>query len=287
MRVMDIEKLSKSQIVLLTLMVSFVTSIATGIVTVSLMDQAPPSIAQTVNRVVERTVEKVVPSGQSASAAVTTEKTVIVKESDLIVKAVEAVTPSVVRLFTTSKDAEGKDTEVFLGLGIIVSKDGTVVTDAASLPASGSVHIAISGGSTVRGEFLSSDAASGLALLQGATSTSKGDVTWRAASFSASEPVLGETIMSVSGRSTTRLSDGIVTALPSTGEESAGTRVAESSIAPESIAFGSPFLNINGEVVGISTSVSRAVSESAFLASKSILLYTTGTKAADADKPET
>jgi len=53
---MEMEKLNKSQIVLLTLLVSFVTLIATGVVTVSLMDQAPPAIAQTVNRIVERTV---------------------------------------------------------------------------------------------------------------------------------------------------------------------------------------------------------------------------------------
>ena len=55
-RTMEMEKLNKSQIVLLTLLVSFVTLIATGVVTVSLMDQAPPAIAQTVNRIVERTV---------------------------------------------------------------------------------------------------------------------------------------------------------------------------------------------------------------------------------------
>lgn len=281
---MDMEKLSKSQIILLTLMVSFVTSIATGIVTVSLMDQAPPSIAQTVNRVVERTVERVVPSGQSASAAVTTEKTVVVKESDLIVKAVEAVTPSVVRLFATSKDAEGKDTEVFLGLGVVISTDGTIATDAAVLPASGSVTIALPGGSKVSGTFLSSDTVSGLALLQGASSTPEGEVAWRPASFSASEPVLGESVISISGRAATRLADGIVTVLASTDEEGAGARIVEVSIAPGSIAFGSPFLNINGEVVGISTTASRAVSESAFLASKSIILYTTETKAAGEKK---
>ena len=91
---MEIEELSKSQIILLTLLVSFITSIATGIVTVSLMDQAPPIIAQTVNRVIERTVETVVPKGQTASTVVTQEKTVIVKETDLISQAVKKVPPS-------------------------------------------------------------------------------------------------------------------------------------------------------------------------------------------------
>ena len=93
MRAMDLEELSKSQIILLTLLVSFVTSIATGIVTVSLMDQAPPAIAQTVNRIVERTVEKVVSLPSQTAAAVTTEKTVVIKESDLISDAVAKMTP--------------------------------------------------------------------------------------------------------------------------------------------------------------------------------------------------
>src|SRR5216683_1812644 len=97
---MDIEKLTKSQIVLLTLLISFMTSIATGIVTVSLMQQAPPAITETVNRVVEHTVEKVV-QGQVASVAVPQpSKTVVVKESDLIPQAVTTVSASIVRIFS-------------------------------------------------------------------------------------------------------------------------------------------------------------------------------------------
>src|SRR3989344_9685665 len=67
---MNMEELTKSQIVLLTLLVSFVTSIATGIVTVALIDQAPAGVTQTVSHIIRETVQSAVQAVISQSAAV-------------------------------------------------------------------------------------------------------------------------------------------------------------------------------------------------------------------------
>ena len=60
---MNIEDLSKSQLLLLMVLVNFVVSIATGVLTVSLLDQAPPTVTRTINQIVERTVETVAADG--------------------------------------------------------------------------------------------------------------------------------------------------------------------------------------------------------------------------------
>ncbi|PIP73720.1 MAG: hypothetical protein COW88_01025 [Candidatus Lloydbacteria bacterium CG22_combo_CG10-13_8_21_14_all_47_15] len=133
------EELTKTQTILLTLFVSFVTSIATGITTVTLMDQAPPAITQTLNRVVERTVEKVI---QPASV-VTKEIKVVVKEEDAIVAAFERNRSSVVRVETAPYD--GEETGKVLGLGVIVSADGIVAIDKNLVVPDGFYRIGING----------------------------------------------------------------------------------------------------------------------------------------------
>jgi len=260
---MHLDQLSKSQIVLLTLLVSFVTSIATGIVTVSLMDQAPPIVAQTINRVIERTVEKVVPSGQAASTIITQEKTVVVKESDQIADAVKKVSPSLVRLYASS--AEGS---AFLGLGVVVGGFGTVVTDAAAIGEAGDASVTFPDGTHARVFVRSRDRENGLAFLEAATS-SEAHAAWVPAAVSGGQLSLGESVIALSGKTIARIADGIVVALVPPKDSMA--EIVETNISDDILLAGSPLVDIDGGIVGISTWVSRNASTGGFISARALL----------------
>ncbi|MDO8561687.1 MAG: trypsin-like peptidase domain-containing protein [bacterium] len=266
---MDIERLSKSQIILLTLLVSFVTSIATGIVTVSLMEQAPPSIAQSVNRIVERTVERVVPSGQSAATVITREKTVIVKESDLISEAVARVTPSVARLYSSLTP----DAPVLLGLGVVVDSSGTIATDTGALGENADAIVELSDGTRVRAFVTSRDKDSGVALLQSATTTIDGKTPlWPPATLGVGSPKLGQTVIALANKSRVRIAQGIITdILPKkTAGLSAAADIFETNISSDSIMPGGILANTDGEIIGMSTSASRGEFLGGFISSTAL-----------------
>lgn len=263
---MDMEQLSKSQTVMLTLLVSFVTSIATGIVTVSLMEQAPPVVAQTVNRVIERTVETVSASGQTSAAAtvVTQQKTVVVKESDLIAQAVQRTEPSIVRLYTSSAE-----NSTFIGLGIVLDQVGTIVSDSSAFGQNADAVAVLSDSTRVRAFVVKRDDDTGLAFLH-ATSTSDAQPAWKPATLSGSQPLIGGTVVSLGGKSVTRIADGIITALSPEDTR----HIIETNIASDAILPGSPIINTDGEVSGVSTSVSRASLPSGFVSAAALMAIT-------------
>jgi hypothetical protein len=257
---MDIEQLNKSQIVLLTLLVSFVTSIATGIVTVSLMEQAPPTIAQTVNRVIERTVETVTPStvsGQTAATVVTQEKTIVVKETDLMSQAVQKVSPSIVRIYNNSED-----NPVFLGIGVVLDTKGSVVTDSDAL-ANSDYTVAMPDGTRVRMFVNGRDEDNGFAFLQPATSTEAAPI-WKPAAIASDRSVLGSTVVGIAGKSIVRILPGVVTAM-------LADTVIDTNIPSESILPGSIIINMDGNVIGVSTGAARASSSSGFVSAVLLL----------------
>lgn len=241
---MDIERLTKSQTVLLTLLVSFVTSIATGIVTVSLMEQAPPVIPQTINRVVERTVEKVVPQETQVATVITQEKTVTIKETDLVAQAVARTRGSVVRVHGYSNDTLG----AFLSRGVVVA-DGYVVVQATGLTL-GAMLAVVSGESFKTAKVVTLDVGHNLALI--AVNTEQ--VT--PAAFGTSAVVLGQSVIALSGSSGLSVDNGIVTSVAESegGQASFAINIKSTSLVP-----GSVITNMDGAVIGLYTGDAAAI----------------------------
>ncbi len=133
---MDIKDLSRSQLILLALLLSFVTSLATGITTVTLMQQAPQSVTVPINRVVRETVDKIVP--QDGKPVV---NTVVVKEEDLVVSAVADNKPEMFSISMGTSGADGKIIETRLGDGFAVSDKGIIAANASEVPSDGTYFV--------------------------------------------------------------------------------------------------------------------------------------------------
>ena len=123
--------LDNKQIILLTLLVSFVTSIATGIVTVTLLEQVPKGVTQTINRVVEKTVETIIPETKTVVREVPTEST-----ESKITSVVEKRSPTLVTILikqeTINSDGE-TNVQTTEKSGFFVSSDGYIITSAPLL----------------------------------------------------------------------------------------------------------------------------------------------------------
>ncbi len=252
---MDIEQLNKSQTILLTLLVSFVTSIATGIVTVTLMDQAPPAITQTIHKVVEKTVETITPENQTASVS----EVVVVREENMIADVVKKNEDAVVRIYQDS---------VFVGFGIFVDKKGILITDRGNILEDTSYSVVV-GDEVMDLDVLGVDSGKRIAYLKindvggGIFKTVFDTVDI----VSADSLKLGQSIVVLGGVDSTEVLTGIVSGLVrdsiSSDEDETATStesVTEQEIFVSSIKTnipivgivgGAPLLNLKGDVVRI------------------------------------
>jgi hypothetical protein len=148
---MDVKELNKSQLIMLALLLSFVTSIATGITTVTLMQQAPSSVTVPINRIIKQTVEKIVPG-----ETINTTQTVIVKEEDLVV---DAIAKNQTALFSLSREGmseNGQTVEIGEGKALAVSTEGIVVVDATFVSDKGVYYVKNSSGK-FKADFVSTN----------------------------------------------------------------------------------------------------------------------------------
>lgn len=131
------ENLTRTQIVLLVLLVSFVTSLATGIVTVTLVNQAPQPITHTISKVVEKVVPKEVLVKEKTVVFSNEENLVkIIKNASLAVVSVTAAITDGLTATTTPTESRSSDQSIGaekhlapIGSGFFVSKNGIILTN--------------------------------------------------------------------------------------------------------------------------------------------------------------
>ena len=242
------EHLNKAQIVLLTLFVSFVASMATGVVVVTLMQQSPEPVTQTITNVVERTIEKVTPTFVDKPG-----KTIVVKDEDLVVAAVERNSKSTVALKFVGQ--EGDKTAV--GTGTIVSSSGLIITDKQNFD-SGLLSATVDGAAYTI-EVVKNDKSGSLVLgrlVPVVASTTPATFTPIAFGYPDALKV-GQTALILGGRDAKTVASGLVTSLEKhtvtnkdTKEE---TTVLDNISLSQRLAGtsnGAPIITLAGEVVG-------------------------------------
>lgn len=262
---MDIEELNTTQIILLALLVSFVTSIATGIVTVSLLAQAPPAVTNTVNQIVERTIETVVPRDISKPSTTIKETTVVVKEDDLITDTIQK-----------SLDKTGR---VYQGLGTTTPivgfaeqlTQGVLITDANIVEKD---HLVSFGNSSAVFSVSQKFPSLGIAILTPKNASSTVSAAFRLGDTGALK--LGQTVIALVSVTSERVAIGSVssrsdfTDVPRKGADPVTVRTVDTNISA-ALTPGTPLVNIFGDLVGISTLSSQFSNSGSFLSVSDIV----------------
>jgi S1-C subfamily serine protease len=170
---------------------------------------------------------------------------------------VQNVAPSIAHIYS----GDGADA-AFLALGEVVDKNGKIATDASALGTATDVVVVLSDGSKVRSALAQKDELTGIAFMKSATTTIDGKpVAWKSAGL-ADKPTLGQTGVVIVGKTIQRIESGIITALIPLDK---GGPVLDTSIAGDEIMPGSPLLDTDGDILGVSTGLSRASSPSGFI----------------------
>lgn len=237
------EDLTKTQIILLTLLISFITAMATGIITTALLAQAPESVTQTINRVVEHTIETVSPT---ATSSATTKEAVVVKEDDAILSSINKTRSGIVSIEVRGGDG----TQMFYGLGAIVTKDGYVISDGQALVLDGTYTATLYDGTQIPAAVYSRSTDQNLAVFKLMSGNPKQAYT--PVPLSPADPQLGQTVIAFEGSSDIGVAVGRVSLLTTGGGKTAQS--LSTDISARSETAGGPLVDLSGELVGVKSS---------------------------------
>lgn len=236
--------LNQHQLILLVILISFVTSIGTGIITVSLLQEAPPVVTSTVNRVVEKTIETVVqgPSENNGKNTETVrEVTVVVNQEDLVTESIEKNSKSLVRIYETRSGG----TERFYGVGILVP-GGVISSDHTNYDGGANYRVVFPDGTetlVTRVQGLPSDYLAAFKITDDTkvTPVTLGDV---------SVLKLGQTLITIGGETQNVIAIGTLASLI-TGTDGVTPARLELSVEEKEKAAGAPVVTLQGNVVGM------------------------------------
>jgi hypothetical protein len=260
-----LDQLNKHQLILLSLLISFVTSIATGIITFSLLQQAPPTVTQTINRVVEQTIQQVT-SPSTTGGNTVKETTVVVKEDDQVVGAISQNTPSIVRVSdnTTTPDP-------FYSLGIVLTKSGLIVTPARSTFNAGYTYTAkFSDATTQTLKYMGQDNASKAVFFK-VMSSSGNTFSGNPVTLESSLAKLGQTVVLLEGETNNAVSVGHVSAYNFTDPADPKTQNGvETDLTPKTTVLGCPLFNLSAEFVGFRISDTTSSGDPIYLSPETL-----------------
>lgn len=231
---MDVQELNKSQLILLAILLSFITSIATGIVTVTLMQQAPASVTTPIDRIVRQTVEKIVPGESSAG------QTVVIKEEDLVVAAVAKNQTAIFSITKNGTDpTTGQYGEISAGRGFAVTENGIIVADATLAPDNETYFVTNASGK-FKASFISTDNGKGISFLKiGDSVDGKSKVTFTVPTpGDLTKMKAGQKVLVIGGTISSFIYDGSPSLTMSVTKQNAGGLIAD----------------LDGNVLGISLS---------------------------------
>ncbi len=289
------EDLNRSQLILLVLLVTFVTSVATAIVTATLVNQAPSPITQTVGKVIEKTVQTIIPANADNQKNTSPPQTVVITQEDQITK-IAADTSSAVVSVVATKDVpvieqyyvnpfEGQDIppellpqfeipqyrqngtqkqEVSSGSGFFVSKDGMLLTNKHVVSDTEAEYtVILNDGRKLTAKVLARDPVYDIAILK-----VDGD-NFNFIPLGDSQNIkVGQTAIAIGntlGEFQNTVSEGIISGLNrsvvasdvGTGQSEQLDMLIQTDAAISPGNSGGPLLNLSGQVVGLNTAVAQ------------------------------
>jgi hypothetical protein len=232
---MNIDELTRTQLILLVLLVSFVTSLATGVLTVGLLDESPQTINQTVSRIVERTIETVAaaPAANQAASVITKETTVVVSEEDLVT---DSIAQHARRVALVQGSAT---TSPVLGEALLLP-GGQAIISAGFLENEGHTFLLTFPSGTVSGTVVYVDTESGFSVFTPAKDSDFPKVS--SYDFVSGESLKrGQTVIGLTS------SGAVVTGIISL----VGPSGISTTLDTKKLPVGSPIVNMSGNIVGI------------------------------------